>query len=48
LKINPSLQQKEKIIQKITGLTKDQLFLSPQIPKKFDAEIQNALIRLKN
>jgi hypothetical protein len=36
------------IIQKITGLTKGQLFLQPNIDPKFQEEINEAIKRLEN
>jgi hypothetical protein len=36
------------IKQKITGLSKSQLFLSPKIEYKFQKEIDLAIKRLKN
>jgi len=39
---------KNLIIQKITGLTKSQLFLNPEIPEKFKNKIYIAFSRLKS
>jgi len=36
------------IIQKITGLTKGQLFLNPKIDQKFNKEIDDSINRLKH
>ena len=39
---------KNLIIQKITGLSKEQLFLSPEIEEKYEKEINQALKRLNS
>jgi hypothetical protein len=46
LKISPSL--KNLITQKITGLTREQLFLHPEKKKELSAQIAESLERLES